>query len=48
VIAEWMKSPELILNPEGGSGDWIILLQGKEIQPEPIETVHSFKSAIVH
>src|SRR5207248_7150506 len=48
VIAERMKSPELILDPEGGAGDWIILLQGKEIGPEPIETVHSFKSAIVH
>jgi len=43
-----MKSPELILNPEGGSGDWIILLQGEEIEPDPIETVHSFKRTIVH
>ncbi len=39
VIAERMKSPEFILNPEGGAGDWIILLQGEEIEPEPIETV---------
>src|SRR6266513_3836866 len=48
VIAEWMKSPELILNPEGGSGDWIILLQGEKVEPESIETVRSFKRAIVH
>jgi hypothetical protein len=48
VIAERMKSPELILNPEGGAGDWIILLQGEEIEPEPIKTVRSFKRAIVH
>jgi len=36
------------LNPEGSAGDWIILLQGEEIEPEPIETVHSFKRTIVH
>src|SRR5947207_11976963 len=48
VIAKWMKSPELILNPEGGAGDWIILLQGEEIEPETIETGYAFKRAIVH
>jgi hypothetical protein len=43
-----MKSPELILNPEGGAGDWVILLQGEEIEPETIETGYAFKRAIVH
>jgi hypothetical protein len=48
VIAEWMKSPELILNPEDGAGNWIILLQSEEIEPEPTETTRSFERAIVH